>query len=129
VVVNTINGSPQLLRCDSTSGNNWIKVKLIGTKSNRTGIGARVICTATLPGESKPFRQIDEVRSGGSYFSQSELRVQFGLGKADKVNALEIRWPSGQVDTLKETRANQLFYVKEGQGIVRSEKFAERRSG
>jgi enediyne biosynthesis protein E4 len=128
VVVNTVNGLPQLLRCDSTSGNNWIKVKLIGTRSNRSGIGARVICTATLPGQSKPFRQVDEVRSGGSYFSQSDLRVHFGLGKAEKVETVEIRWPSGQVDLIKEIGASQLVYIKEGQGIVRSEKFSARPS-
>jgi enediyne biosynthesis protein E4 len=87
-----------------------------------------VICTALLPGESKPFRQVDEVRSGGSYFSQSDLRVHFGLGKAEKVEAVEIRWPSGQVDLIKEIGANQLVYVKEGQGIVRAERFPARLS-
>jgi hypothetical protein len=123
VVVNTVNGLPQLLRCDSSSGNNWIKVKLIGVKSNRSGIGARVACTTTVPGESKPHRQIDEVRSGGSYFSHSDLRLHFGLGKAEKVNVLEIHWPSGQVDTIKDAATNQVVYVKEGQGIARLEKF------
>jgi hypothetical protein len=122
VVVNTVNGLPQLLRCDSTSGNNWIKVKLIGTKSNRSGIGARVSCTATFPGESKPHRQIDEVRSGGGYFSQSDLRIHFGLGKAEKVDVLEIRWPSGQVDTIKDVAINQLITVKESTGIVVTKK-------
>jgi hypothetical protein len=122
VVVNTVNGLPQLLRCDSTSGNNWIKVKLIGTKSNRSAIGARVSCTATFPGESKPHRQIDEVRSGGGYFSQSDLRVHFGLGKAQKVDVLEIRWPSGQVDTVKDIAINQFVTIKEGVGILATEK-------
>ena len=128
MVVNTVNGLPQLLRCDSTSGNNWIKVKLIGTKSNRSGIGARVSCTATVPGENKPHRQIDEVRSGGGYFSQSDLRVHFGLGKAGKVDLLEIHWPSGQVDILKDVPVNQLVFVKEGQGIVTDQKVGARRS-
>jgi len=123
VVVNVVNGLPQLLRCDSSSGNNWIKVKLIGTKSNRSAIGARVLCTATFPGESKPHRQMDEVRSGGGYFSQSDLRIHFGLGKAEKVDLIEIRWPSGQVDTLKNLEANELVIVKEGVGILRKEKF------
>jgi hypothetical protein len=122
MVVNTVNGLPQLLRCDSTSGNNWIKVKLIGVKSNRSGIGARVSCTTTVPGESKPHRQMDDVRSGGSYFSQSDLRVHFGLGKATKVDVLEVRWPSGQVDTLKDTGVNHVVFVKEGAGLVRSDK-------
>jgi hypothetical protein len=123
MVVNTVNGPPQLLRCDSSSGNNWIKVKAIGTKSNRSGIGARVTCTVTMPGETKPHRQIDEVRSGGGYFSQSDLRVHFGLGKAQKVEVLEIRWPSGQVDTLKDVGVNQLVYIHEGAGITRTENF------
>ena len=118
MVVNTVNGLPQLLRCDSTSGNNWIKVKLVGAKSNRSGIGARVTCVATFPGESKPHRQIDEVRSGGGYFSQSDLRVHFGLGKAEKVDMIEIRWPSGQVDTVKDITANQLVIAKEGQAFL-----------
>jgi hypothetical protein len=64
------------------------------------------------------------VRSGGGYFSQNDLRVHFGLGKAEKVEVLEIRWPSGQVDTLKEIKANQLIYVKEGEGISRTVQFS-----
>jgi enediyne biosynthesis protein E4 len=117
VVVNTVNGPPQLLRSDSTNPNNWIKVKLIGTKSNRSAIGARVTCVATVPGESQPHRQIDEVRSGGGYFSQSDLRLHFGLGKAEKVDLLEIRWPSGQVDRFKDLTVNRLATIKEGSGI------------
>ena len=64
------------------------------------------------------------MRSGGSYISQNDLRVHFGLGKAEKVDVLEIRWPSGQIDTLKDVKANQLIYVKEGGGIVRTMQFA-----
>jgi len=123
VVVNTVNGPPQLLRCDSASGNNWIKIKAIGTKSNRSGIGARLTCVTNAPGENKPHRQIDEVRSGGSYISQNDLRVHFGLGKAEKVQLLEVRWPSGQADTIKDIAVNQCVYVKEGEGIVRTVQF------
>ena len=123
VVVNTVNDYPQLLRCTSTLGNNWIKIRTIGTKSNRSGIGARLTCITHPPGESKPHQQIDEVRSGGSYISQNDLRIHFGLGKADKVDALEIRWPSGQVDTLKDIKANQQIFVKEGEGIIRTMQF------
>jgi hypothetical protein len=65
------------------------------------------------------------VRSGGSYISQSDLRVHFGLGKADKVDVLEIRWPSGLVDTLKDVKANQLIFVKEGEGISRTVQFTK----
>jgi hypothetical protein len=123
VVVNTVNDFPQLLRCDSRLGNNWLKIKTIGTKSNRTGIGARLRCVTHPPGETKPHQQIDEVRSGGSYISQNDLRVHFGIGKAEKVELLEIRWPSGAVDTLKDVTPNQMIVVKEGEGIVRSVKF------
>jgi hypothetical protein len=123
VVINTVNDFPQLLRCDSKLGNNWIKVRTIGTKSNRSGIGARLTCITQVAGESKPHRQIDEVRSGGGYFSQSDLRVHFGLGRADKVDSLEIRWPSGQVDTLKDIKANQVIFVQEGKGIARTMQF------
>ncbi|HEX3119008.1 MAG TPA: CRTAC1 family protein, partial [Candidatus Acidoferrum sp.] len=123
VVVNTVNDFPQLLRCDSTTKNNWIKVRTIGVKSNRSGIGSRIRCVTKVAGESKPHSQIDEVRSGGSYISQNDLRVHFGIGKAEKVDLLEIRWPSGQVDALKDVKANQLVYVKEGQGIDRTVSF------
>ncbi|HWJ47559.1 MAG TPA: ASPIC/UnbV domain-containing protein, partial [Candidatus Udaeobacter sp.] len=121
----TVNDYPQLLRCDSKLAHNWIKVRTIGTKSNRSGIGARLTCVTQVPGESKPHRQIDEVRSGGGYFSQNDLRVHFGLGKAEKVDSLEIRWPSGQVDTLKDIKANQVIFVKEGSGITRSMEFTK----
>jgi len=123
VVVNTVNDYPQLLRCDSKLENNWIKVRTIGTKSNRSGIGARVRCVTHPAGETKAHQQIDEVRSGGGYFSQNDLRVHFGLGKAEKVDVLEIRWPSGQVDTLKDVKVNQVIYVKEGEGISRTMQF------
>ena len=126
VVVNTVNDYPQLLRCDSKLDNNWIKVRTIGTKSNRSGIGARLVCVTHVPGESKPHRQIDEVRSGGGYFSQSDLRVHFGLGKAEKVDVLEVHWPSGQVDTMKDVKVNQLIFVKEGEGINRAVQFSKK---
>jgi hypothetical protein len=125
VVVNTVNDYPQLLRCDSKGENNWIKIRTIGTKSNRSGIGARLTCTTHPAGEAKPHQQIDEVRSGGSYISQSDLRVHFGLGKAEKVEVLEIRWPSGHLDTLKDVKANQLIFVKEGEGISRTMQFTK----
>jgi hypothetical protein len=123
VVVNCVNDFPQLLRCDSTLKNNWIKVRTVGTKSNRSGIGARLRCVTRVAGESKPHAQIDEVRSGGGYFSQNDLRVHFGIGAAEKVELLEIRWPSGQIDSLKDLQPNQLYYVTEGKGVTRAEVF------
>jgi hypothetical protein len=134
VVVNTVNDFPQLLRCDSSvgangAGHNWLKVRTIGTKSNRSGIGARLRCVTQPPDESKPHSQIDEVRSGGSYISQNDLRVHFGIGKAEKVDLLEIGWPSGLVERFKDIKANQLIYVKEGEGIVRTEQFDRSKMG
>jgi hypothetical protein len=107
VLVNCINDMPQLLRCESTLENNWIRIKTVGVKSNRSGIGARIYCTT--PGH----RQMDEVRSGSSYISQSDLRVHFGLGSAEAAD-LEIHWPSGVVDKLAGVKANQVVTVKEG---------------
>ena len=110
VLVNCINDLPQLLRCDQAEKTNWLKIKTVGTKSNRSGIGARIHCT-TEGGH----RQMDEVRSGNSYMSQNDLRVHFGLGKATKAD-LEIQWPSGQVDKLPGVAANQILTVTEGKG-------------
>ncbi len=119
-VVNTVNDYPQLVRCDSIAKNNWIKIRTIGTRSNRSGIGARIRCVSRSAESAKPLEQIDEVRSGGSYLSQNDLRVHFGLGKAEKVELIEIRWPSGQVDRMNNVPVNRLLYIKEGSGIVRT---------
>jgi enediyne biosynthesis protein E4 len=120
VVVNCVNDFPQLLRCDSPLKNNWIKVRTIGTKSNRSGIGARLRCVTRVAGEEQSHSQIDEVRSGGGYYSQSDLRVHFGIGTAEKVELLEIRWPSGQMDALKDLKANRLYYIREADGVTRT---------
>jgi hypothetical protein len=112
LLVNCINDVPQLLRCDSRVKNNWIKVKTVGTKSNRTGIGARIYCT------TEGHRQMDEVRSGGSYISQSDLRVHFGLGAAETAD-IEVGWPSGIVDRLPHLTVNRVVTVVEGQGRQR----------
>ena len=118
VVVNCMNTTPQLLRCDTTVPRNWIKLRLVGTKSNRTGVGARVIVSAeNQPG--KPMRQIDEVRSGGSYYSQNDLRIHFGLDAATAAS-VEIQWPSGAKDTLKDLAANNLYVVQEGGKVLKT---------
>jgi hypothetical protein len=129
VVVNCVNAFPQLLRCDSTWRRSWIKIRTVGAKSNRTGIGAQVRVTAqteTAPLGSKPgtpLIQIDEVRSGGSYFSQSDLRLHFGLGDAKKVDKIEIRWPSGAVDVLQDLDVNRLYVIEEGGKILKTDAF------
>jgi hypothetical protein len=114
ILINPVNAAPELLKCESNTGNNWITIKTIGVKSNRDGIGARIKCS-TADGS-----QIDEVRSGGSYYSQNDLRVHFGLGKNQKVKTIEIRWPSGQVDTINDVAVNQFITVKEGAGLVKT---------
>ena len=119
VVVNCVNSLPQLLRCDSTTNRNWIKIKVVGAKSNRTGIGTRIE-VKTLSTDGKPFTQIDEVRSGGSYYSQNDLRIHFGLDAAKKIEAVTLRWPSGAVDILKDLEANHLYVIQEGGKVLRT---------
>jgi enediyne biosynthesis protein E4 len=111
MLVNPINDVPRLLRCRCTSGNNWITLKLIGTKSNRSAIGARVRCV------TEGHQQIDEVRSGGSFMSQNDLRIHFGLGKERRVNLVEVSWPSGTIDRFRNLGANQIRTLHEGQGM------------
>ena len=111
VVIANIDATPSILRNDGGNAHAWISVSLRGTKSNRMGLGARVVArTATL-------RQIREVTTAGSIFSASDSRVHFGLGTATEVD-LEIRWPSGSVQTLEKLRANQLVLVDEDLGVV-----------
>jgi hypothetical protein len=115
VVVNCVNSLPQLLRCDSTIKRSWIKVRVVGTKSNRTGVGAKISVTTPHDGPgNKPLVQIEEVRSGGSYFSQNDLRIHFGLNQATKAESVKIVWPSGQVDIWKDLPANALYVLQEG---------------
>jgi enediyne biosynthesis protein E4 len=122
IAVNCVNAIPQLLRCDSTLNRNWIKIKLVGVKSNRTGIGSRVLVTAkTVQAVDKPLVQMDELRSGGSYFSQNDMRMHFGLEQATKVDMVEIRWLSGQIDQLKDLEVNRLYVIQEGGKILKAE--------
>jgi hypothetical protein len=116
VVINNLDGPPTLLRNDGGNRNNWIILKCIGTRSNRSAIGTRVKITTA------GHNQIDEVMSGSSYYSQNDLRLHFGLGKASKVDSLEISWPSGLKETFKNLPANQLLVVQESKGIVDSRK-------
>ena len=116
ILVNSMNEYAEVLRNEGGNANNAILIKTLGTQSNRTGLGARI--RVVTGGEE----QIDEVRSGSSYMSQSDLRVHFGLGQAAKADLIEIKWLSGQVDTLEDVEANQIIYVQEGAGIIRTQK-------
>ncbi len=108
VVINNQGARPSLLQFQGKNGNNWINLKLVGIKSNRSAIGARVRCIAGS------LSQIGEVRSGGSYLSQSDLRLHFGLRDQPFADLIEIFWPSGTIDRLRNLPANQFFRIEEG---------------
>jgi len=110
-LVNNSHDRPSLLKNYGEHGN-WMLLKLVGTKSNRDAIGARV--TVWVAGHE----QTQEVRSGGGYISQSDFRLHFGLGSASKVDAVEIRWPSGLVERLENIAVNRIVKIREGAGIV-----------
>jgi hypothetical protein len=118
VVVENIDGAPLVLRNDSPGKNHWITLQLAGTKSNRLAIGAKVrVVTAGMS-------QIGEVRSGGSYLSQNDLRLHFGLGAAVKAERVEIRWPTGSTETVRDLTADHIYMVREGAGVVEAGKSA-----
>jgi len=107
VVINNLDGPPSVLRNEAENSNSWILVKCVGTKSNRSAIGARVMVVAGGR------EQIGEVMSGSGYYSQNDLRLHFGLGTAKQVDAVEVRWPSGKVQTVRGVMVNQVLTMKE----------------
>ena len=111
ILVNNSHDRPSLLRNQGDHGN-WILLRLIGVKSNRDAIGARVTVRVG------PHQQTQEVRSGGGYISQSDFRLHFGLGAATQADSVEIRWPSGLVERLDHLHANRIVKIREGVGIV-----------
>jgi hypothetical protein len=109
-VITNLNALPSLLVNQVRSANHWIAIRTVGTKSNRDGIGARIsatVGTRTL---------VDEVRSGSSYNSSSDLRVHFGLGSSTKVDSVQIRWPSGLLEHFDNLSADSVHTLKEGSG-------------
>jgi hypothetical protein len=117
IVVNNLDGPPSLLRNDGGNRNNWIMIKCVGTRSNRSAIGARVRVV------SGTHSQIDEVMSGSSYYSQNDFRLHFGLGRATKADSVEISWPSGAKESFPDLAANHLYLMQESKGIASSRKF------
>jgi hypothetical protein len=120
VVINVLDGPPAVLRNDRMNQNSWLMVKCVGTKSNRSAIGARVSITAGGR------MQIGEVMSGGSYYSHNDLRLHFGLGSAKTIDTLTITWPSGIIDRLEAVEANRILTVKEGSAPLRNASSGER---
>jgi hypothetical protein len=113
ILMTTNNGPPRLLRNDGGSRNNWISVTLSGTKTNRSALGAVVRI------ESASGKQWNMVRSGGSYCSQSDLALHFGLGRDEKVSALTVEWPSGARQSFVNLAADRFFQIDEALGILK----------
>jgi hypothetical protein len=101
-----------ILKNHGVDGRHWVGFELAGTRSNRLAIGARVKVIAG------GMTQTDEIHSGGSYLSQNDLRLHFGLGVSTRIDRVEIFWPSGKTDTLTNLAADQFYSVLEGSGIV-----------
>ncbi len=112
VLVNNNGQAPQLLRNDGGNANHWLQISLVGTKSNRDGVGARVKLTA---GDLVLY---DQRKGGMSYQSAQDPRLHFGLGDRQIVDSLHVLWPSGAATTLRNLRADQVITVKEGQGLL-----------
>ena len=119
ILIMNLNEPPSLLRNDVTGDNHWLKVLLVGTKSNRSAIGATVI--ASYGGR----KQAQAVLAQSSYLSVNDRRLHFGLGQAATAD-LEIHWPSGARETIAGVAAGRLVVVREGSGIVRAERFPRR---
>ena len=112
VAINNRGDYPELLRNDGANANHWLEVFLIGTRSNRDGIGS------VLKLSSEGFVHVEQSKGGMSYMSASDPRIHFGLGKLAKIESLEITWPGGQVDRLTNVPIDQIIAIKEGTGIV-----------
>ena len=112
VFLTVLDGSPVLLRNQTSSTGHWLTIKTIGTRSNRDGFGARVEVTAGN------LVQADEVRANSSFESASDRRLHFGLGKATRVDSIVIHWPSGKVDQVKNEIADRELVIQEGKGVV-----------
>lgn len=110
VVIEDLEGEPAILRPERSNRNHWIGFQLTGTKSNKMALNARI---RVISGELK---QLDEVRSSGSYLSQNDLRLHFGLGEHRQADHVEIQWPSGAREILSDLEADRFYCVTEGSG-------------
>jgi hypothetical protein len=113
-VVENLRGQPMILRPEGGPKNHWISFQLEGVKSNRLALNARVRATAG------DLVQLGQVISSGSYLSQNDLRIHFGLGSHQRVDKAEVLWPDGKVETLTNLAADRFYSVREGAGVVSS---------
>ena len=120
-LVLNLGDTPSLLRNDGGNAQNWVKLKLVGTICNRSAIGARArVVTGS-------HAQMDEVHSGESVMSQSDLRLHFGLGESKMVDLIEVKWPTTQkIERFTKLPANQIITIREGSGIVSSWKLEQK---
>jgi hypothetical protein len=117
MLILNMNEAPSLLHNVGGNKRNWIKLKLVGTKCNRTAIGARA---RVITGKHI---QMDEVHSGTSVMSQNDLRLHFGIGSVETIDAIEVKWPTTQkVERFTQVKANQILTIREGAGIVENKK-------
>jgi len=112
VVISNMNSPPSLLVNQIRSSNHWIGIQTVGTRSNRDGIGAGI--TVNIGKR----RLVDEVRSGSSYISNSDRRVHFGLGTAERVDSVQVRWPSGLVEQFNNVTVDSIHSLTEGSGVA-----------
>jgi hypothetical protein len=119
IVVLNVGEPPSLLLNTNKIQNHRVLFPLAGTKSNRAAIGARVTIQAG------GITQFDEVRGGGSYLSQNDLRLHFGLGSATRIDSVEVRWPTGKIEGLKDVPADKIYTIGEGHGIQDSAPFSD----
>jgi len=108
ILVNNQNEPPSLWKQDNRAASHWLSIKLSGVRSNRSAIGARI--TVSAAGRV----QTDELRSGGSYLSQNDLQLHFGLGSAARADAITVRWPSGETTVLRDVAADRVVTIREG---------------
>jgi len=117
IVVANNGDPPLLLRNSGANGNHFVNFKLVGTRSNRDAMGARIKLI------SGGIAQIREIAGGGSYLSQSDLRAHFGLGRETRVERMEISWPSGRRQTFRDIPADRFYVIEEGKDELRSQNF------
>jgi enediyne biosynthesis protein E4 len=123
VVMYNVGTPPSLFLNETKTLNHRVLFRLVGTRSNKGAIGARV--TVTTSSSSGATNQIGEVRGGGSYLSSNDQRLHFGLGNATVITRIQIRWPGGLVENLNDVPADAIYTLVEGRGITETRKFAQ----
>jgi hypothetical protein len=120
IVVGNNDDPPSILRNRSGGNNHFVSFKLVGTRSNRDALGARIRVKAG------GISQIREIAAGGSYLSQSDLRAHFGLASATRIESVEVTWPSGLNQKFRDVKADQFYVIEEGKPALKTQVIAKR---